>query len=279
MADIKEVGTVSGSGKKPRAQSGIPYPYYNLDLSIDVARMIQEKGGGECSSAHLASFLSYKSARSGTYLTRLSSAKIFGLVEGRGDSLRPTERALSIINPVMPDDRRRENINAFLGVPLYREIYERFKGKSLPPEVGLRNLLRSTLQVVQDRVNPAARVFYESAEQAGFFETSHDRTQLIPPLLSKGHTSSAPKEDRSKDVAEESTPTPERPRSAGGEGTGGIHSALAGLLRELPQPGPWEARKKQQFLDAFIALFDFIYPSETKEKAPDDRTSDASVQR
>lgn len=279
MADIKEVEIKPESGKKPRTQSGIPYPYYNLDLSIDVARMIHEKGGGECSSAHLASFLGYKSARSGTYLTRLSSAKIFGLVEGKGDSLRPTERALAIINPVMPDDRRRENINAFLGVPLYREIYERFKEKSLPPEGGLKNLLRSTLQVVQDRVNPAARVFYESAEQAGFFETSPDRTQLIPPLLSKGYANSAPNEDRSKEVGEESTHTPERPRSAGGEGSGGIHSALAGLLRELPPPGPWEARKKQQFLDAFTALFDFIYPSETKEKAPDAGASDASAQR
>lgn len=277
MADFEEVKSKPEGGKKPRGRSGTAYPYYNLDLSVEVARMIHERGGGECSSAHLASFLGYKSARSGTYLTRLSSAKLFGLVAGGTNALVPTERALAIINPVMPEDRTRERAEAFLEVPLFREIYERFRNHALPPEVGLKNLLRNTYSIVGDRIAPAARVFYESAEQAGFFETSPDRTQLIPPLMNSSDKSIS-EEKQGEGRVDETTHTPERARAVGGDGTGGIHSALAGLLRELPPPGPWDDRKKQQFLGAFTALFDFIYPSETtKEKTPDAGASDASA--
>ena len=42
----------------------------------------------------------------------------------------------------------------------------------------------------------------------------------------------------------------------------GIHTALIGLLRELPSPGPWDKSKKEGFLYAFKAIIDFIYPEE-----------------
>lgn len=280
MSNSNDTESPMAGVKKPRAQSGIAYPYYNLDISVELAKAIHDQGGGECSSAHLAAFLGYKSARSGTYLTRLSSAKLFGLVEGGTDALRPTERSLSIINPVMPDDRTREKVNAFLEVPLFTAIYERFKGAHLPPEMGLKNLLRNTHKVVEDRVNPATRVFYESADQAGFFDTTPDRTQLIPPLINKGSANSIYDNNPSKDDVTKPLPPPERVKSSVGDGTGGIHSALAGLLRELPPPGPWESKKKQQFLDAFTAIFDFIYPSDnTKGEASDDSAPDASPRR
>lgn len=47
---------------------------------------------------------------------------------------------------------------------------------------------------------------------------------------------------------------------------GNVHSALIGLLRDLPAPGPWDAEKKAQFLEAFTKIFDFIYPEENVNK-------------
>ena len=41
---------------------------------------------------------------------------------------------------------------------------------------------------------------------------------------------------------------------------GNVHRALAGLLRELPAPGPWEVEERDKFLTAFAKTFDFIYP-------------------
>lgn len=58
----------------------------------------------------------------------------------------------------------------------------------------------------------------------------------------------------------------DKPKGTGGgdgTGTGGVHSAIVGLLRELPAPGAaWPAAKKQRFLSAFQATIDFIYPDE-----------------
>ena len=45
------------------------------------------------------------------------------------------------------------------------------------------------------------------------------------------------------------------------KGPAGVHSAIIGLLRELPAPGtPWAGKKR--FKEAFMATLDFIYPEE-----------------
>jgi len=46
----------------------------------------------------------------------------------------------------------------------------------------------------------------------------------------------------------------------------GLHSALVGLIRELPPPGPWEKSRKEAFLLAFKLTLDVIYPNEEDEK-------------
>jgi hypothetical protein len=61
-------------------------------------------------------------------------------------------------------------------------------------------------------------------------------------------------------------PQVERARAAtysAAESAGGVHSAIVGLLRELPAPGmPWSSNKKQRFLAAFQSTIDFIYPED-----------------
>jgi hypothetical protein len=50
------------------------------------------------------------------------------------------------------------------------------------------------------------------------------------------------------------------------DGTAGVHSAIVGLLRDLPPPGTmWHPKKKQRFLDAFKAAIDHIYPEEDEQ--------------
>ena len=69
-------------------------------------------------------------------------------------------------------------------------------------------------------------------------------------------------------------PAPERSKGGGGSnGTGGVHSAIVGLLRDLPPPGTeWPKRQKDRFVKAFEATLDFIYPT-------DDERGDLAVVR
>jgi hypothetical protein len=264
MSSVKQTSNPSDNAeaKRVRAQSGIAYPYFNLQQSVKVAQAIHEKGGGACTADQLASFLGYTSVRSGTYLTRVSAARLFGLILSHGDQIGITDRARAIISPVMPEDGVAAKVDAFLAVPLFSRTYEEFKGQTLPPEIGLKNLFENKFKIVKDRVGPAVRVFYESADHAGFFSVGGDRTKLIKPVghgSSHGAASTA-QAPESKDTS--SVAPQERPRGTGfGDGPPGVHPAIVGLLRELPPAGnPWP--NKEKFLKAFQTTLDFIYPEE-----------------
>ena len=248
-------------------RSGISSPYFDLGASIAVAETVYTKGGGTASPDQLAPWLGYKSTASGTYLTRISAAnKHFGLIDVNGGRITATERAKTIIAPVMPDDAISAKIDAFLSVPLFAKVFEQFRGNSLPPEVGLKNLFLTHYKILPDRVAQSVRVFLNSAEQAGFFSTTGDRSRLVKPSLQT--LGPQPVSNASTTQREYDEPPQDRAKVGGGfgggnDGTGGVHSAIVGLLRELPPPGtPWADAKKQRFLDAFKATVDFIYPPE-----------------
>jgi hypothetical protein len=170
----------------------------------------------------------------------------------------------------MPNDSAAARIDAFLAVPLFNAVYEHFKGQTLPPETGLKNLFDQKYKIVKDRIGPAVRVFYESAEQAGFFSLSGDRTKLIKPVIGG---STAP-QTQSTSEGKEDRLTHDKPRVGGGGGASvdgtslGIHPAIIGLLRELPPAGQaWPKAKKDRFIKAFQTTVDFIYPEDETENS------------
>ena len=122
--------------------------------------------------------------------------------------------------------------------------------------------MKATFHVPEERLAQSLRVFYASAETAGLFKIVGDRSRLISPVVS-----GPVQKKETPAIKEESVAPLEKPRhgSGGGssEGPPGIHSAISGLLRELPPPGtPWSAQKKEAFLTAFKATIAFIYPEE-----------------
>ncbi len=265
MTDLKTVQPRPGKiARKQAGKSGIGYPYYNLEDSIEVAKAVWNRGGGTCAPDAMATYLHYSTTKSGAYLTRMSAAKMFGLIETQRGRISVTERAKAIISPVMPEDARQAKVDAFMGVPLFKAIFDRFKGKTIPQEMGLRNLLQNEFHIVPDRVAPAYKVLMASAEFAGFFETSGDKTKLIAPVLSANDT---PRPDN-KTVATDNQepPVDARKKSGGDDGNlppPGVHTAIIGLLRELPAAGTvWPLAKKDRFMQAFKSTIDFIYPEE-----------------
>jgi hypothetical protein len=235
-------------------------PYFDLEASIKVADVIYNNGGGACTGDQLAMWLDYKTVRSGTFLTRVSAAnKHFGLIGQQGDRFVVTERAQKILTPVMPDDAVTAKVEAFLSVPLFAKVYEQFRGTQIPKEVGLRNLFQSTYKLLPDRASSAVRIFLNSAEQAGLL--TPDRSRLVKPV-GVAATNNKPAAVEKKEEAQPG-PIDRSKFYGGGEQALGVHSAIIGLLRELPPSGTvWPEKKKKQFLDAFRATLDFIYQDE-----------------
>lgn len=153
---------------------------------------------------------------------------------------------------------------AFLSVALFAKVFEKYKGSTIPPKVGMRNLLSQEYGLAPDRLDPAVRVLFESAEQAGFFP-SGDQTRLIRPTTrSAGQVQNPPEPSQYREP-------PENPVRGGGGGDGGppgVHTAIVGLLRELPPPGSaWPKRSKDRFIKAFLATLDFVYIDDSEEEA------------
>jgi hypothetical protein len=270
MSTIKPVKdpTADPQKGKPKPKSGSSCPYYDLDQSITVAKTIHEQGGGACSREQLAPLLKYSGTNNGGFLTRVSAAKMFGLIEEGNETIRITERAKSILSPVMPQDADRAKLDAFLGVGFFRDIYERFKGQALPQEVGLKNLFENTYQIVPGRVVPSLRVLMDSADTAGFFKTVGNRSRMVMPVGIGDGSAAQTAEFKQKEAAADAGDKGEntykherRGRSAGDIGGHEIPSALIGLLEKLPPAGtPIPPKRRTALTDSFKSLIDFLYP-------------------
>lgn len=172
-------GVASGSdadgstGKKNI--STITFPYGGLDDAIKVAHAAFELGGAP-QLDQLAHKLDHKSVNSGTFVQKLGTSRIFGLIERQSGVVRLTDLGKEI---VQPGSEARAKAEAFLGVPLYKVVYDQYKGNILPSDNGLENFM------IQAGVSPkqadrARQAFQRSAATAGFFPDGA-RNKLIMP--------------------------------------------------------------------------------------------------
>lgn len=163
---------------------GTRFPGNDLKACVEVPRLIHIKGGGQATPDQLASHLGYKGTNNGAYLTKVAAATAFGLIAKVGPVFTPTPLAHQILSPTYPHETKQALVTAFLSVPLFKSVFDNFRGKELPPEFGMKNALRLQFGVAANRVGDAYRVLMDSADSAGFFETKNGaRTHLILPLM------------------------------------------------------------------------------------------------
>ncbi len=245
---------------KPRSKSGVSFPYFDLDASVEVARVIHERAGGMCDRAQLAALLQYSGVANGSFLSRVAAAKMFGLVEDTEDGkLRVAARGRAIVAPISPPQETQARVDAFLGVELFGKVYTQFNGTTLPENVGLKNLLATGYQVVAERIAPTVRVMLNSADQAGLFRATGDRSRMVMPLVGAYAPPPLP-------------PEKEKPAAGGGGGGGSgddppdIDPALLGLLRRLPAVGTTlNDKRRKAVIGAFTAFVDLVYPDADDE--------------
>lgn len=115
------------------------------------------------------------SPKSGSFRQRLTAAKKFGFVERK-----PQVASISDLgrNSLNPPTREKALEEAFLNVPLYRQMYNSFRSDPLPATSGLDSRM-CDLGVPSKSVDKIRRVFLKSATTAGFFNISSNR--LVRP--------------------------------------------------------------------------------------------------
>jgi hypothetical protein len=180
---------------------------------------------------------------------RLTAARMFGVLDPSSD-----RRKLTPLGPAIVDSRqeRGAKADAFLRVPLYAAIYERYKDTVLPPEKTLETEIVG-LGVAEKQKGSVRQVFARSAQQAGYFE--HGKNRLVRPGV-------APIDPQ--------TPSgePSKHGGSGGDGDGddqtNIDPIIRGLLARLPKSGNiWPEAERKLWLDLLAGSFKLIYKDST----------------
>ena len=257
MTATKNVTTRAQEPKEaiPRRPTEVGTPYFTLEKCVEIAGIIYNKGGGSCSRSQLASMLNM-AIDGGSFITRVTASKAYGLIEQEGDQLRVTDRGRAIVAPVLPADADRARLDAFLNVPLFKRVYEEYNGQSLPPETGLRNLLAARYGVAPGRVIPTVSILLESAQEAGLFKVAGNRSRMVAPLpAATTATPTAAVVTAPPAIAQGVVP-------AAIVGTqGDIPAGIIGLLQGLPPAGTvWSKKKRDALIAAFTKAVEWIYP-------------------
>jgi hypothetical protein len=139
---------------------------YDLAAAIEVARLA-DSAGGTIAPDLLAPALGYSGTNNGAYLSRVASARLFGVVTGRGSRLELTERGRRILSGGSEPGASAARREAFLAVPLFRAVSDAAdqRGGGLPDD--LARWLVDDFGEVAGKAQGVADQLIASAGQAG----------------------------------------------------------------------------------------------------------------
>jgi hypothetical protein len=240
-----------------RERATIEFPYNDLENAVGIAKAVERAGGTACALDQLAAALGV--TVSGPFRVRVSNARTFGLTENASGQVRLTELGRAVVDPPQEGWAR---VEAFLRVPLFNAIYERYKGYKLPGASGLETEINA-LGVSSKQTDKARQALIRSARQAGFFAHGDDR--LVRPSLQGPGTRPLTNVEHTRD--EES-----RRRDSGGNGGNGggkddlrtghqeLPYFVRGLLKSLPaEDTDWKSEDRVKWLEAAARCFDLMY--------------------
>jgi hypothetical protein len=240
------------AAKTPREISSIAFPYMDLDDAIVVARVMHSRGGVPMDRDQLAAAFG-QVPTSGAFNNKISTAKMFGLVDNASGRYQLTSLGFDILDPEREQSSKAE---AFLNIPLYRRLFDEFKGRQLPPKpLGLETTFVS-FGVSSKQKERARQAFEKSARSAGFFATSAE-DRLVQPVIG---ARAVQNEDTRPSPPDEGESIGSLQSRSAGQATTSLPPFIMSLLAKLPPEGAqWSAVDRAKWLNAANHFFDLVY--------------------
>jgi hypothetical protein len=233
----------TGDEKKRYFRSELTFPYSDLESAVELAQTLHSRAGTSCEQDELAAWMN-QSATGGTFRTRISAAKMFGLVD--------TGQGRATLTPLGRDvldgsgKERTARVDAFLTPELFSKMYEQNKGHPLPPPAAIERQMEQ-LGISPKQKERARQTFSKSAAYAGFVDSSTGR------FIKPGNLG----------ARDESRVAQERKDDGGGGGGGEpprIDPIIQGLLARLPPSGSqWRVADRKLWLELLEGSFKLIY--------------------
>jgi hypothetical protein len=229
----EQVGPEAANDSK-KERSTIKFPYGDLEDAEQVAQKVFDEGG-TTGIDRLAAVLGHETTNSGAFNHKLATAFGFNLIERDGKQIKLSGLGRKIVNGDLSASARAE---AFLGVELYRRIYDEYHGGTIPGDAGLENFMKQ-VGVAEKQTTKARQALKRSAEYAGFFQVGKDR--LIAPNVQAVQNKSG--NGNSTEV-----PLVDNPPAL----SLNLHPAVSGMLEGLPRMGgKWSEVEEVEWLKAF----------------------------
>ena len=240
-----------------RERSKIEFPYSDLEATVDMARVLHlNTGGSPCEDVQLAGWMN-QTATGGTFRTRVSSARLFGLIDSNQGRISLTPLGRDIIDT---NNMKSAALEAFLRVPLFSAMYEQYKGYALPPPAAIERQMEAlgVSSKVKDR---ARQTFMKSANFAGFIDATTGR--FIKPAV----MAPAPQDAGSNRLDSDKSGIGVGGNNHGaGNGAGlNLDPLLIELLKKIPQTGdPWPSSQRVRWFRTFAMNVSQIYDDENE---------------
>lgn len=231
-----------GTGTSERGRSTISFPYGSLKDAEQIADALHKTWGGTTSPEQLAGGMN-QTPKSGAFRNKTAAARIFGLTQTSRGKVSLTTLGGQIVDPQTRADAR---VKAFLNVPLFAKLYERYKTSNLPPDGGLEQTILG-LGVSKKQTAKARQAFQRSAEQAGFFRQQPGR--LVKPPTNLPDSAAA-------ETSEEGGAL-NHPAATAGAMPEAVQASIMTLLQEGRS---WSAEKTHEFVEATRKLNELLAP-------------------
>lgn len=169
-------GESENGDSRRNIRSTIAFPYSGLADAEQIADALHRRGDS-ATVDEIAAELG-QTTSSGSFRTKMATARIFGAIDVRRGQATLTALGRRLVDS---DKQKQARVDAFLHVPLYKQIYDAYKGHQLPGNAGIENRMVQ-FGVSEKQTERARQALQKSAERAGFFESGRDR--LVKPALS-----------------------------------------------------------------------------------------------
>ncbi len=256
-ATSEDIDDESGDAQKGRQRSTIAFPYTDYEGAAELAAAIHGNvGHGTCSLPQLAAWMN-SSVKSSSFRTLISAARLFGLIESdNAETYRLTDLGTRIADPTQAKSAQAE---AFLRVPLFAALFDKYKIGIIPPSAALEREIAG-LGVSEKQKARARQVFESSAQQTGF--RSHGGNRLVMPAVVVPPAGAGANSNGNGKGGEAGNG--HGGASGGGGGGGGssgqYHPFIQGLLQKLPPPDTeWPVEARQKWLVTAANIFGLMY--------------------
>lgn len=174
------------------------YPSLSLKEAIDKARLLHEAIGQHPTSREMVAKGMGYSGLSGASAGAVAALKKYGLLEGRGDDIRISDRAMAILHPHSDAEKAAAVREAAHEPELFREIADRFPGPNVGDELLKNYLYRNNF--APSGVSSVVSTYKETLEFVNAVAGGYD---------------SAPETDKELESMQNLEPVRDRQRGAG----------------------------------------------------------------